>query len=108
MANGMRQNKLTLAVLVALGVMVTIYVLFNTKKDYSEESQTIHLSQLISASIELVGRGGRKVVKVRNVDESHIHQLSKGFTKEGKNQYVTMGDKVNLLNFECFVVCFCL
>lgn len=96
MLNDRRVNKFTPIVLLVLGVMVTVYVFLNMGEDYSELSQTIRISHLISASIELVRRGGRRVVEVRNMDASQINQLSKGLTDEGKDEYVTMGDKVSL------------
>lgn len=105
MAAEIRTNKLTLTVLVVLGMMVTLFVVLNTGKEYSGDNQTIHISQLISASIDLVERGGRRIVQVRNMDDSQIGQLSKGLTKEGKNEYVTMGDKVGhnlLIDCSCF------
>ena len=95
MANEMRMNKLTLTVLAILGILVTLIILLNTRRGYSGSDQLIHVSQLIAASIELAERGGRKVVEIRNADNSKINQLSKGKTKEGRDEYVTLGDQVS-------------
>ena len=94
MAKELRMNKLSLALLIALGIVVCVFVISKTKRGYKEE--TIRLSELISASIHLVELGGKRVVQVRNMGDSEIGQLSKGQTKEGKNEYVTMGDKVGV------------
>lgn len=92
-----RMNRITLTVLLALGLVVTIYILSKVRSAGSElySEDVIRLSELISASIDLAERGGRRVVEVRNMDDSEIGQLSKGMTKEGKSEYVTIGDKVN-------------
>ena len=100
MASEMRINKLTLIVLAILGILVTIYVVLNTRSDYSGDNQLVHISQLIAASIDLVERGGRKVVEIRQMDDSKINQLTKGKTKEGKNEYVTLGDQVMKMMFK--------
>ena len=92
MATEVKVNKFALTILIALGVMVSIYIISKTKRNYAE--QNIKLSQLISASINLVERAGRRVAEVREMDNSEIGQISKGLTKEGKNEYVTAGDKV--------------
>ena len=97
MANELRINKVTLAVLVSLGLVVTVYVFLNTRKNYTSESRGIPISQLIAASIDLVELGGKRVVEVRNMGDSEIGRLSKGLTKQGKSEYVTLGDKVAAL-----------
>lgn len=89
-------NKLTLAVLSALGLMVLIFIIFRaTRGSSGVSSENIKLSELISASIDLAERAGKKVVQIRNMDDAEIGKLSKGSTKEGKKEYVTIGDKVN-------------
>ncbi len=91
----MRLNKLTLTVLAVLGILVTIYIVLNTKKEYSGDDQLIHISQLIAASIDLAEKAGKRIVEIRGMDNSKINQLSKGKTKEGKDEYVTLGDQVS-------------
>ena len=96
MAKEVRLNKITLVVLVALGVVVSVYVIakISRRGDYADEY--IRLSELISASIDMAEQGGKRVVAVRNMDDEEIGRLSKGLTKEGKAEYVTVGDKVRL------------
>ena len=93
MAKEVRVNKLSLAVLIALGILVTVYVISSVRKRGPLE--VVRLSELISASIDLAGRAGDRVVEVRSMDDEEIGKLSKGLTKEGKKEYVTLGDKVS-------------
>lgn len=106
MAKELRLNKVTLMVLVALGIVVTLFIISNLgrPKKYSEE--TVRLSELISASIDLAERGGKRVVDVRNMGDSEIGRLSKGkikLGKEEKDEFVTLGDKVSL-DFHCGLI----
>lgn len=91
MAKEVRFNKFSLIILITLGVVVSLFII-SKMENYSEEH--IKLSELISASIDLAQRGGKRVVEVRSMSDSEIGQLSKGRTKEGKKEYVTIGDKV--------------
>lgn len=97
MANEMRLNRLSLVVLITLGVVVVLYVVSSVRKRGSLESleNTVRLSELISASIDLAARAGERVVEVRAMDDTEIGKLSKGLTKQGKKEYVTFGDQVN-------------
>jgi len=90
----MALSRVSLTVLVSLGVMVCLFIILNmsNKREYSEEY--VKLSELISASIDLARRGGQRVVEVRNMNDEEIGRLTKGKTKEGKDEYVTIGDKV--------------
>ena len=93
MAKEMKMNKILVTILIALMIVLTVYILNTSPAEpYTEEN--IKISELISASIDLARRGGRRIVQVRNMDDSKIGQLSKGKTKEGKDEYVTIGDKV--------------
>lgn len=96
MAKEMRLNKLTLAILIALGVLVILYVISSTGNTgpWDEDESMVRLSELISASIDLAERAGNRVKEVREMDNKEIGQLSKGQTKEGKKEYVTLGDQV--------------
>ena len=89
-------NKLSLAVLSALGVAVLIFIISRATggSGSSRDPEGIRLSELISASIDLAERAGKRVVQVRNMDDAEIGKLSKGNTKEGKKEFVTIGDKV--------------
>lgn len=94
MAKEVRFNKFSLIILITLGVVVSLFIIskMGRQQNYSEEH--IKLSELISASIDLAQRGGKRVVEVRSMSDSEIGQLSKGRTKEGKKEYVTIGDQV--------------
>ena len=97
MATDFKLNKLTLAVLVALGVVVLLFLLSNIRSGQSYTTESIRLSELISASIDLARKGGNRVKDIRNMDDAEIGKLSKGLTKEGKEEYVTIGDKVSVV-----------
>lgn len=57
--------------------------------------ETIRISELVSASIHLAEEGGAKIAEIRKMGDTEIGQLSKGLTKEGKNEYVTLGDQLS-------------
>lgn len=93
----MKVNKLTLAFLIALGVLVVLYVLSSAHKGLQENGNGVRLSELISASIDLAERAGSLVKEVRDMDDTQLGKLSKGITKEGKKEYVTLGDQVGMI-----------
>lgn len=93
MPSEIRINRIGLVVLGALGIMVLFFLLYNTRKGYVEEN--IKISELLSAAIYLAEEGGKKVVEVRKMNDAGIGQLAKGKTKEGANEYVTMGDRLS-------------
>lgn len=95
MAKEVRVNRVALVVLVALGVAVSLFVIYKVTSSRQNSMEFVKISELISASIDLAERGGRRVVEVRKMGDKEIGQLSKGLTKEGKKEYVTVGDKVN-------------
>lgn len=93
MATDLKINRTGVAIVGALVLVVIIVLLYQTRGGgYVDE--TVRISELISASIALVEQAGKKVVEVRKLDDKEIGALSKGLTKEGKNEYVTLGDKV--------------
>ena len=55
--------------------------------------ETIKVSELLAVSIHLAEAGGAKIVDIRKMADSEIGQLAKGLTKEGKSEYVTLGDQ---------------
>ena len=57
--------------------------------------EMITISELIAASIHLAEAGGRKIVEIRKMDDAQIGQLTKGHTKEGMSEYVTLGDQLS-------------
>ena len=93
MAKEVKINKTGIAIVGSVGLVVTFFLLYQARGGrYVEEK--VKISELISASISLVEYAGKKVVEVRNLNDEDIGKLSKGLTKEGKNEYVTLGDKV--------------
>lgn len=81
-----------LVVVIAVVIMVLLGMLYVYRHPaYVEDS--VRISQLISASIHLAEQSGEKIVSIRNLDDNQIERMSKGLTKEGANEYVTLGDK---------------
>ena len=81
-----------LAVVVSVAFMMLMGLLYvSHHPGYVEQS--IQISQLISASIHLAEQSGEKIVAIRKLDDTQIGKLSKGLTKEGANDYITLGDK---------------
>lgn len=93
MAKEVKINKTGVAIIGSLGLVVTFFLLYQARGGRYVE-KTVKISELISASISLVEQAGKKVVEVRKLNDEDIGKLSKGLTKEGKNEYVTIGDKV--------------
>ena len=91
MAKDVRVNKTGIVVLGTIGISVLLFLLYYTRGRYTDEK--IRLSELISASIYLAEAGGRRIAEIRKMKDSEIGQLSKGNTKEGASEYVTLGDK---------------
>lgn len=87
-------NRRMVAVLASLGAVLLLGLLYVARRPgYVEEE--IKISELLSASIFLAESAGSKVREVRELKDSEIGQLSKGLTKEGKNEYVTVGDSAS-------------
>ena len=93
MAKEVKVNKAGVAVVGSLGLAVILFLLYQTRGGGYVE-KTVKISELISASISLVELAGQKVVKVRKLKDEEIGKLAKGLTKEGKSEFVTLGDKV--------------
>lgn len=93
MAKEVKINRTGIAIIGALGLVVTLFLLYQMRRGGYVEN-TIKISELISASVSLAEQAGKKVVEVRKMSDEEIGTLSKGQTKEGKNEYVTTGDKV--------------
>lgn len=102
MAKELKINKPGVAIVGALGLVVVVFLIYQTRGGgYVDE--TVRISELISASISLVEQAGKKVVEVRKLGDKEIGALSKGLTQEGKNEYVTLGDKVCVWPRVCMV-----
>ena len=89
MANDVKFNRNGLLLLGSIGVVVMVFLLYRINR-----VETVRISEVLSASIVLAERGGKRIVEIRKMDDNEIGSLSKGLTKEGKNEYVTLGDKV--------------
>lgn len=81
-----------LLVIMAVGITMLLGMLYVSRHPGYVE-HTVRISQLISASIHLVEKSGERIVAIRNLDDKQIGRMSKGLTKEGANEYVTLGDK---------------
>ena len=93
-------SRVGIMILIGLACLVLLYLLYSGGRsgedgtnDYVDK--TIKISNLISAAIQLVESGGDKIVEIRKMDDNQIGQLSKGHTKEGKSEYVTLGDQIS-------------
>lgn len=91
MVNDFRINRTGVVILLSVGIFVMVFLVYAGSGRYVEE--TVKISELLAASINLAEAGGAMVVKIRRMDDSEIGQLTKGLTKEGKNEYVTLGDQ---------------
>ena len=104
MAKEVKINRTGVAVIGALGVVVIVFLVYQTRGGGYVE-KTVKISELISASISLVEKAGKVVVSVRKMDDKEIEVVAKGLTKEGKNEYVTLGDKVRVFVFIWYDPC---
>ena len=104
MAKEVKINRTGVAVIGALGVVVIVFLVYQTRGGGYVE-KTVKISELISASISLVEKAGKVVVSVRKMDDKEIEVVAKGLTKEGKNEYVTLGDKVRVCVFIWYDPC---
>ena len=86
-------NKSGLILLLAIAFLVLVFILYTGRSGYVEE--TVRISELIAASIHLAEKSGAKIVEIRKLNNDEIGQLSKGLTKEGMDEYVTLGDQMS-------------
>ncbi|XP_037131144.1 inositol monophosphatase 3 [Syngnathus acus] len=90
---GIRLSPFGVAVfcLLALGVFYHLYagVISSRLAAFSQRSN-INLRELLAVSVEAAVLGGKEVKKVR--DENSLKEKSKGKTKEGAIELLTMGD----------------
>ena len=92
MAKDLRINRTCIVIVGSLGAVLLLWLLYYSRSGYVEE--TIKLSELLSVSIYLAEEGGN-MSAVRSLADSEIRQISKGFTKEGASEYVTVGDQLS-------------
>ena len=90
MATDLKLNRNGSLILCAIGLVVMLFILYRVH--WSRE--TVRISKVLSASIILAERGGRRIVEIRKMTDDEIGRLSKGRTNEGKDEFVTLGDKV--------------
>jgi len=84
-------NKSAVVFIVVFVLLVSLYV-FSGRVSVWTNEETVKISEVLSAAIDLAEQGGKKVVEIRNSDSVDFDQLSKGKTKEGKDEFVTAGD----------------
>lgn len=93
MANDLKFNRNGGFILAGIATLVIVFLLYRISGGSAE---TVRISELLSASITLAEKGGQRIVQIREMSDGEIGKLSKGRTKEGKDEYVTLGDKVML------------
>lgn len=90
---GIRLSPLGVAVFCLLGVGV-IYHLYagvlSNRLAAFRQKQTVDLRELLALSLEAAVQGGREVKRIRLEDT--LEERSKGKTKEGANEMLTLGD----------------
>ena len=89
-------NRVGLVVLLAVALLVLLFLLSRGRggpNPYVDE--TIKISELLAAAVQLAEAGGDKIVEIRKMDDKQIGQLTKGLTKEGRDEYVTLGDQLS-------------
>ncbi|KAK6178760.1 hypothetical protein SNE40_011272 [Patella caerulea] len=83
-----RLNPVGFVVFLVLGLSLAFYI-FGLPKWFREEER-VSMREVLSVSIDLAQRGG---IKVKAVAELHkLNPVSKGKTKEGKDELKTQGD----------------
>ncbi|XP_071348000.1 inositol monophosphatase 3 isoform X2 [Trachinotus anak] len=90
---GIRLSPLGVAVFCLLGVAV-IYHLYagviSSRLTAFRQRRKVDLRDLLAVSVEAAVLGGKEVKKVR--DENNLKERSKGKTKEGASELLTLGD----------------
>ncbi|XP_038127558.1 inositol monophosphatase 3 [Cyprinodon tularosa] len=90
---GIRLSPLGVAVFCLLGVGV-IYHLYagvlSNHLSYFRQKKKVDLRDLLAVSVEAAQLGGKEVKRVR--EEDTLNEKSKGETKEGAKELLTMGD----------------
>ena len=87
-------NKSAVVFVVVFILLVFFYV-FSGRISVWRNEETVKISEILSAAIDLAKKGGEKVVEIRNSESIDFQQLSKGKTKEGKDEFVTAGDHMS-------------
>lgn len=90
---GIRLSPLGIAVfcLLGLGVIYHLYAgVLSSRFASFRQKRTVDLRDLLALSIEAAELGGREVKRIR--EDNTLEEKSKGKTKEGANEMLTMGD----------------
>lgn len=89
---GIRLSPLGVAVVCLLGVGVIYHLYAGVISSHwsAFRQKNVNLRELLAVSVEAAVLGGREVKKVR--DENVLMEKSKGKTKEGANELLTLGD----------------
>ncbi|XP_026169036.1 inositol monophosphatase 3 [Mastacembelus armatus] len=90
---GIRLSPLGVAVfcLLAVGVIYHLYAgVISSRLAAFRQKRKVDLRDLLAVSVEAAALGGKEVKKVR--DENGLKEKSKGKTKEGATELLTMGD----------------
>ncbi|KAM9844900.1 inositol monophosphatase 3 [Aulostomus maculatus] len=90
---GIRLSPLGVAVFCLLGVGVLYHLyagVLSTRWAASRQKRNVDLRELLAVSVEAAVLGGKEVKKVR--EENALKEKSKGKTKEGASELLTMGD----------------
>ncbi|KAK2843952.1 hypothetical protein Q5P01_010611 [Channa striata] len=90
---GIRLSPLGVAVfcLLGLGVLYHLYAgVISSRLEAFRQSRKVDLRDLLAVSVEAAKLGGKEVKKVR--EGNNLEEKSKGKTREGANELLTMGD----------------
>ena len=84
-------NKPAIIFMLVFVIILFFYVCSSRLSIWTKE-ETVKISELLSASVDLARQAGQQVVKIRDSSGVDFDQMSKGKTKEGKDEFVTAGD----------------
>lgn len=90
---GIRLSPLGVAVFCLLGVAVLYHLysgVLSNRLAAFRQRRNVDLRELLALSVEAAVRGGKEVKRVR--EENGLQEKSKGKTREGANDPLTMGD----------------
>lgn len=73
-------------------VLILLFYVCSGRFSIWQKEETLKISELLSASVDLAKQAGLQVVKIRRSSMADFSQMTKGKTKEGKDEFVTAGD----------------
>ena len=79
-------------VFILVFIVILFFYVISGRLSIWQKEETVKISELLSASIELAEKAGVQVVNIRASGSVDFDQMSKGKTKEGKDEFVTAGD----------------